>query len=215
MEVVKARSALLSNYEVLSLLQELESDFIARSKTAVRIKKEEEAAGGLGSTRPKVAGGKDPTVVEISENLRTIEVETIRYLSADYQPTSAQTPEGISKLIKSLEPYGLTKAEKLQIVNLAPTNIIELYVIVEELEDRLGDHTEEVLARVRESLNAAATSRSVGGTQVAGSAGAGTQNNSSAAWDDPFAEGGDANDLEFDDTGEGAGVEGDLDMEED
>ena len=25
--------------------------------------------------------------------------------------------------------YGLTKAEKLQIVNLAPTNIIELYVV--------------------------------------------------------------------------------------
>ena len=75
---MKARSALPSNYEVLSLLQELESDFIARSKTAVRIKKEEEAAGGLGSTRPKVAGGKDPTVVEISENLRTIEVEVSR-----------------------------------------------------------------------------------------------------------------------------------------
>ncbi|KAL1742045.1 RNA polymerase Rpb4-domain-containing protein [Schizophyllum fasciatum] len=215
MEVVKARSALLSNYEVLSLLRELESDFLARSKTAVRIKKEEEAAGGIGSTRPKVAGGKDPTVVEISENLRTIEVETIQYLSADYQPTSAQSPDGISKLVKALEPYGLTKAEKLQIVNLAPTNIIELYVIVEELEDRLGEHTEEVLARVRESLSAAAARGVREGGQVAGLAGAGTQGSSAAAWNDPFAEGGDANEMVFDDTGEGAGVEGDLDMEDD
>lgn len=195
-------------------MQELESDFLARSKTAVRIKKEEEASGGVGSTRPLVAGGKDPTVVEISENLRTIEVETIQYLTADYQPTGSQTPEGITKLIQTLEPYGLTKAEKLQIVNLAPTNIVELYVIVEELEDRAGDRVEDILSRVRESLSeAAACATGVAPPVAYGSAGA--QGGSAATWGNAFAEGDDANDMEFDDTGEGAGVEGDLDMDDD
>ena len=38
------RSALLSNYEVLTLLKDLESDHLAKTRTALRIKKEEEAA---------------------------------------------------------------------------------------------------------------------------------------------------------------------------
>ncbi|KAJ7918441.1 HRDC-like protein [Mycena leptocephala] len=144
-------SALLSNYEVLTLLRDLEADHLARTKTAHRIKKEEEAAG-LSSTVP-AGGGKDPTVVEVSENLRTVSFEAIQYLSSDYQPTATQTPEAITQLVKSLEPYGLTKAEKLQIVNLAPQHHIELYVIVEELEDRLAERMEEVISHVQESLN--------------------------------------------------------------
>lgn len=138
------RAALLSNYEVLTLLRDLEADHLARTKTAHRIKKEEEASG-LSSAVP-AGGGKDPTVVEVSENLRTVSFEVIRfgwcatrlnehvvqaiqYLASEYQPTSSQTPEAITQLVKSLEPYGLTKAEKLQIVNLAPQNHIELYVV--------------------------------------------------------------------------------------
>lgn len=66
-QVVQARSALLSNFEVRSLLQELENEHIVRTKTAVRIKKEEEVNGVNSSIRPEG--------VEISENLRTIEVE--------------------------------------------------------------------------------------------------------------------------------------------
>lgn len=69
------RAALLSNYEVLTLLRDLEADHLARTKTAHRIKKEEEAAG-LSSTVP-AGGGKDPTVVEASENLRTVSFEVI------------------------------------------------------------------------------------------------------------------------------------------
>lgn len=55
--------------------------------------------------------------------------KAIQYLSADYQPTSSQTEAGIVQLTKSLAAYDLTKAEKLQIVNLAPTEPVELYVV--------------------------------------------------------------------------------------
>lgn len=55
--------------------------------------------------------------------------KAIQYLSADYQPTHMQSETGIAQLTKSLGAYELTKAEKLQIVNLAPTEAVELYVV--------------------------------------------------------------------------------------
>ncbi|KAG6842662.1 hypothetical protein H0H93_003924, partial [Arthromyces matolae] len=97
--VVNARAALLSNYEVLTLLRDLESDHLARTKTAVRVKKEEEAAG----ITPRPAG-TDTIFGEASENLRTVEIEAIQYLSADYLPTTRQSPEGITKLVKDIAP---------------------------------------------------------------------------------------------------------------
>ena len=72
-QVLNQRAALLSNYEVLELLRELESDHLARTKTALRIKKEEEAAGHA----PKLQAQPD----DISENLRTVEVEVSRCCS--------------------------------------------------------------------------------------------------------------------------------------
>jgi len=208
MEVLNQRAALLSNYEVLNLLKELESDHLARTKTALRIKKEEEAAG---SHVPRTQARSE----EICENLRTVEVEAIQYLSAEYQPTVSQSEAGISQLTNALSAYELTKAEKLQIVNLAPTEPVELYVIVEELEDRLGGEMEDILSKVRSSLSEPVSSSSTqvnvfGGHGHAPDAGQVTQTyEQDAAWDY------DANEMIFDDTGEGAGVEGDLDVEDD
>ncbi|KAI0261968.1 hypothetical protein BC834DRAFT_893456 [Gloeopeniophorella convolvens] len=56
-----------------------------------------------------------------------------------------QTPEGMQCLVRRLGPFGLTKAEKLQIVNFTPVGAVELYIIVEELGIRVGERTEEVL----------------------------------------------------------------------
>lgn len=66
MEVVHPRAALLSNFEVLALLRELDADHLARAKTAIRIKKEEDATG-----KPTL----EPHTEEVSENLRTVELE--------------------------------------------------------------------------------------------------------------------------------------------
>jgi len=55
--------------------------------------------------------------------------QAIQYLSAEYQPTRRQSDAGIAQLVKDLAPFALTKAEKLQIVNLAPTEPVELYVV--------------------------------------------------------------------------------------
>jgi len=55
--------------------------------------------------------------------------KAIQYLTADYQPTRVQTAQGIQRLTKDLAPFGLTKAEKLQVVNLSPVEPVELYVV--------------------------------------------------------------------------------------
>ncbi|KAI6131177.1 RNA polymerase Rpb4-domain-containing protein [Pisolithus croceorrhizus] len=185
MEVVNSRAALLSNFEVLTLLRELDSKHVARTKAAVRTKKEEDAAG-----KPT----QDSHIEEVSENLRTVELEAIQYLSAEYQPMRQQCEAGVTQLVKDLAPFGLTKAEKLQIVNLAPTEAVELYVIVEELEDRLGDQMDQVLSVVSRSLQSNQAYAEVYEEEE--------------RWEH------DANDLDFDDFGEGVGVEGDLDMED-
>jgi len=217
MVVLNARSALLSNHEVLTLLQELDSDHLARTKTAIRIKKEEDSSGNVIGR-----AGYDPTTDDVSENLSTVEVEAIQYLGADYQPTISQTSAGITKLVKDLAPFELTKAEKLQVVNLAPTEPVELYVIIEELEDRLGDRMDDILTVVRASLNEAPAPDVIpvpSDSEPDNLAGAQQQLflEEEQSWDDHdnVEQVFDPNEALFDDTGEGAGVEGDLDMEDD
>ncbi|KAF9072697.1 RNA polymerase Rpb4-domain-containing protein [Rhodocollybia butyracea] len=204
MEVVNARSALLSNFEVFEFLREQENDHKARQKTAQRIKKEEEASG--------ISVAKHVSAVEIAENVRTIQFEAIQHLSADYQPTRRQTETGITKLVKDLANYDLTKAEKLQIVNLAPTRPVELYVIVEELEDRVSD-MEVILDMVASSLSTEPVPPTNGFSKLlpseSDSAGVLYPEDNDVHMVD------EANGLEFDDTGEGVGVEGDLDKEDD
>lgn len=60
----------------------------------------------------------------------------MKYLASTEQPTHRQSAKGISKLLKHLNKFELTKGEKLQIVNLAPTQTVELYVV--RLHGRYG-----------------------------------------------------------------------------
>ena len=83
MEVVSKRAALLCNYEVLTLLRELEEDHLARAKTAFKVKKEEGASSSSGAAKD----------VEVSENLRTTANNT--YVR-DEQPA-----KGLSGLLSS------------------------------------------------------------------------------------------------------------------
>jgi hypothetical protein len=72
-QVVNKSSVLLSNYEVLSLLCELESNQLARARSHLAAKKEEEGAVSNGNPVPPVAG--NPIQDEVPQHLRTIEVE--------------------------------------------------------------------------------------------------------------------------------------------
>ncbi|GJJ15522.1 hypothetical protein Clacol_009800 [Clathrus columnatus] len=151
MEVINPRAALLSNFEVLTLLRELEQEQLAETRAALTLKKETTKISQNGSDSNTFVPNQPP-VPEVCENLRTVEFEAIAHLTAPFQPTARQSAAGITKLTRSLRKYSLTKAEKLQIVNLAPVEPVQLYVIVEELEDRLSSQMDEILGLVQDSL---------------------------------------------------------------
>ena len=149
-----------------------------------------------------------------------------------------QTAQGVQCLTKNLAPFGLTKAEKLQVVNLTPVEPVELYVvrappprirpltfffpsqIVEELEDRLGNCMEDVLEVVRSSLSAPPPS-SASATEpplAAQSMLEIVDETPAMPHDDmdldaPLWEH-DDNEIEYIDAGEGVGIEGDLDVDD-
>ncbi|XP_017788041.1 PREDICTED: DNA-directed RNA polymerase III subunit RPC9 [Habropoda laboriosa] len=78
--------------------------------------------------------------------LATITYQTIRYL--EETPCKRQTPEKIRSFLKAMEPFKLTKCEKLTLLNVCPKTPLEIQLIVEDSEDRLNDEEVESLLQV-------------------------------------------------------------------
>ncbi|XP_076675175.1 CGRP receptor component [Andrena cerasifolii] len=78
--------------------------------------------------------------------LATITYQTVRYL--EETPCKKHSPEKIRKFLKAMEPYKLTKCEKLTLLNVCPKTPLEIQLIVEDSEDRLTDEEVESLLQV-------------------------------------------------------------------
>lgn len=125
MQIKTIRSALISNYEVLKLLEESQE-------------------------AQKQVQKLDPSV-EYPEHLRTIQFELTEYLKET--PCSTQTSEQLANFLESMSRYELTKAEKLQILNLRPRSTVEIYLIIEECEERFTEEDlEEMLNNIITTL---------------------------------------------------------------
>ncbi|KAI9366355.1 RNA polymerase Rpb4-domain-containing protein [Pilaira anomala] len=125
MLIKNVRSALISNYEVLKLLEESQE-------------------------AQKQVQAVDPSV-EYPEHLRTVQFELTEYLKGT--PCSTQTPEQIANFLQALSKYELTKAEKLQILNWRPRSTVEIYLIIEECEERFSEEDlEEMLDSIISTL---------------------------------------------------------------
>lgn len=62
-----------------------------------------------------------------------------------------QSDTSIAELLSFLQPIKLTKAEKLQIVNLIPRTMVDFYLIVEECEERFKeDEVEAILNKIND-----------------------------------------------------------------
>lgn len=55
--------------------------------------------------------------------------QAVQYLEAAVHPMRRQTSAAVAQLLDGLDDYDLTKSERLQIVNLAPTTLVELHVV--------------------------------------------------------------------------------------
>jgi len=153
MRVIKARAALLSDFEVLQLLKDCE----AEQREDARHRKESSADSAEDDN-------------EVPPNLRTIQFETITSLSQGFRPCSVQNAKHIASFKKMLQDrgyvipdtnilegaVGLTKAERLQLVNHAPGSVVELHTVrvlttniklIEELGQRMSDEQIEDILR--------------------------------------------------------------------
>ncbi|KAJ2488420.1 hypothetical protein IWW47_005389 [Coemansia sp. RSA 2052] len=124
MEVLDRQEALVSNYEVLMVLQE-EDQRHKKIKTAPYVK--------------------------YPENVNTLKFEALHYLNGTACAT--QSAEQIAALKKGLAECDLTKAEVLQIINLRPKRVVELHLIIEECEERFEmEDLEYILDEVKAAL---------------------------------------------------------------
>lgn len=122
MEVKNECVATLSNYEVYSLLNDIQRG---------------------------INGQKKPN--KYLTSLATICFSSVKYL--EKTPCKEQSDEIVAKFIKSLEPFNLTKGEKLQLLNHRPTTAVEIQLIIEESEERLSEEqTEQILNIIAETL---------------------------------------------------------------
>ncbi|RKP06630.1 RNA polymerase II, partial [Thamnocephalis sphaerospora] len=125
MEIVEGRVALLSNYEVLAVLRD-----------------QQQVRGDAGTT---IASNRT------AENVKTVEFETLSYLNDS--PCATQTPEQVAELMSALSQFALTKAERLQILNLRPRQAVEIHMLIEECDERFEMNTlEAMLELVRKHL---------------------------------------------------------------
>ncbi|XP_069689139.1 DNA-directed RNA polymerase III subunit RPC9 isoform X2 [Periplaneta americana] len=83
--------------------------------------------------------------------LATITYETIRYLQDT--PCNQQSEEMIKNFLKAIEPFKLTKAEKVMLLNNPPTTPLEIQLMVEESEERLTDEQVEQLLQIMIDCN--------------------------------------------------------------
>eukprot|EP00045_Choanoeca_perplexa_P017672 m.261564 g.261564 ORF g.261564 m.261564 type:complete len:185 (+) comp17600_c1_seq1:129-683(+) len=124
MEVLDESSALLSSYEVLSVVEQQ----LQQSKA-------------MQTRRPNPG----------QENLHTVLFEVKQYLQ--YMPCRNQSEDAIQAFLEEMKQYPLLKAERLQLLDTRPTSEVSLMLLIEECDKRFDeDQREAILASVRKTL---------------------------------------------------------------
>ncbi len=99
-------------------------------------------------------GQKKPNKAQ--QNLATISYSTLKYL--EKTPCAHQSEEVLAAFMKAVQPFKLTKAEKLLLLNHRPLTAVEIQLMVEESEERLTeDDIDKLLTIVLETLPASQT----------------------------------------------------------
>lgn len=159
MEVLNPNLTSITAFETLELVRDLKRE-------QARII-EEEIQRSIRSSDPRSVEQEtnaliqhlNPTNLDQVSNNILIQFDSNTH---DHLPQSKQSVRSILSLSSTLRskfgqisghPHGLTKAERLQICDLAPTELVEIYLIIEECDSRFKeDEIEEILSLVKQNL---------------------------------------------------------------
>ncbi|KAJ9105168.1 hypothetical protein QFC19_003628 [Naganishia cerealis] len=154
MNVIKAQAALLSDLEVLKIFQEQHeenrkiTEAISEQKAQLKAKQDNDL-----KAIKKYAGAKPVAMQEqknlairgVTEDILFVTEQVTNYFSGPLSVAKRQTTGGIQNLMQGLVEFNLTKTEELQIINLAPRKLIELYLIIDEVDIRLSEEQQQDL----------------------------------------------------------------------
>ncbi|GJN91238.1 hypothetical protein Rhopal_004256-T1 [Rhodotorula paludigena] len=153
METLNERAGFLCNHEVLAVLRQQRDHRAQRIKDLNRARKN--------GPRQDDFSARDEIDRIQPQDLHTVTFEASRprlalqYLEHAVHPTRRQTTESVTRLLDDLDDLDLTKAERLQIVNLAPATAVELHICIEDITDRFDESEQErILALVKSHLSA-------------------------------------------------------------
>lgn len=165
MEIIDEQEALLSNWEVYLALQRYRS----REDTQLLI-----SQIPTGTSRNRRAHNQ---FLANLDNSSLTQLEVWKYLTCTSSPatrifklgsdpsvykvdrllesgaSSDNVEERITKFLEMTRGIPITKAERLQILNLCPTSDVFLFPLIEELEDRLtNEQIDELLSIITETI---------------------------------------------------------------
>ena len=84
-------------------------------------------------------------------NIATVMLETLTAL--EDTPCNQQDKDKVVQFMTRMEQFDLTKSEKLMLLNHRPKNELEVQLMVEESEERLGeDKVTEIIKVIKEVL---------------------------------------------------------------
>lgn len=125
MEIVDANAGLLTNLEVLRVLEERDN------------------------TRKELASQRSRRVKKQSQQQVALEAAIVKYLKTT--PCATQTEDNVRNALTSLKEFRLTPAERMSLINLRATKLVEIHLIVEECDERM---THDQTLRLRETIEA-------------------------------------------------------------
>ncbi|CAI1513880.1 hypothetical protein SEUBUCD646_0J01890 [Saccharomyces eubayanus] len=156
MKVLEERNAFLSDYEVLKFLTDLEKKHLWDQNSQVALKKNRSRGKEKRPyNHPELQGITRGVVNFLNINKNYInqedeneDQENNGAKDAEKSPISKMSDESFGELMGRLNSFKLFKAEKLQIVNQLPANMVHFYSIVEECDSRFDEKTIEEMLEI-------------------------------------------------------------------
>lgn len=155
MRVVEVRDAFLSDYEVLQHLSKMERQYKWDDESLAEFKKKKKHGKVRPYNNPTLQGITRDTLTYLKQSKYTPSEEE-EQLPPDQRkpaPLCNLNDESFTTLVQGLNQFELFQAEKLQIVNQMPVQIVHLYSIVEECDTRFTEEQiEQILALVAQHI---------------------------------------------------------------